>query len=90
MLSLPHRLLCVIVRLSLSSLSRVRPPYLFILGTLPVVGLDVFFDAPAPELLWLGAEQASVRDPGVMLQPVDQVVDVVVADPRVVGQWELP
>lgn len=63
---------------------------MFILWTLPVVGLDVILDAPAPELLRLGADQASVEDAGVVLEPVDQVVDVVVADPGVVLQRELP
>lgn len=63
---------------------------MLILGTFPVVGLDVILDAPAPELLWLRADQASVEDAGVVLEPVDQVVDVVVADPGVVVQRELP
>ncbi|KAG7240735.1 hypothetical protein INR49_026624 [Caranx melampygus] len=81
--------LCIIVRPSLSSLSCIRP-CLFILGAFPVVGLDIILDTPAPELLRLGAGQASINDAGVVLKPVDQVVDVVVADPGVVAQRELP
>lgn len=81
--------LCIIVRPSLPSLSRIRP-CLFILGAFPVVRLDVILDTPAHELLRLRAGQARIRDAGVVFKPVDQVVDVVVADPWVVAQRELP
>lgn len=87
---LTRRLLCLIVCSLLSSLSPIHSSSLFILRTFPVVGLDVILYTPTPELLRLRADEAAVEDSGVVLEPVDQVVDVVVADPRVVLQRELP
>lgn len=63
---------------------------LFVDGTFPVVGLDVIFHPPAPELCRMGAEQAPVGDTGMELEPVDQVVDVVVTGPWVVVKEEGP
>lgn len=87
---LPHHLQCLIVRLSLSSLSCICPFCLFILGTFPIVGLDIILNTPTPEFLWLRADQTSVGDPGVVLEPVDKVVDVVVTDPGIAVKRELP
>lgn len=86
----PHHLLGLIVSPSQPTLSHIDATGLSVLGTLPVVGLDVILHPPALELRGLGAGQAAVLDPRVVLEPVDQVVDVVVADPWIVPQRELP
>lgn len=86
----PHHLLGLIVSPSQPSLSHIYPTGLSILGTLPVVGLDIVLHPPAFELLGLGAGQAAVLDPWMVVEPVDQVMDVVVADPWVAPQQELP
>lgn len=88
--SLTRHLLCLVACSLLSSLSPIHSFSLFILRTFPVVGLDVILYTPTPELLRLRADEAAVEDSRVVLEPIDQVVDVVVADPRVVLQRELP
>lgn len=63
-------LLCVIFWLFLCPLSCICPFCLFIYRTFPVVGLDVIRDTPALELRRPWADQASVMDARMVLEPV--------------------